>query len=37
VNPSRQNTKIGAVRVALADAALTALGVPAPPSAPPHR
>ena len=34
VNPSRQNTKIGAVRVALADAVLAALGAPAPPSSP---
>ena len=30
VNPTRQNTRIGRVRVALADGVLAALGVPAP-------
>jgi CubicO group peptidase (beta-lactamase class C family) len=40
VNPTRQNTRIGAVRVALADAALGVLGAPvtsasAPPTSPP--
>jgi serine-type D-Ala-D-Ala carboxypeptidase len=32
VNPSRQNTRIGLVRVALADAAMAALGAAAPPT-----
>jgi hypothetical protein len=34
VNPSRQNTRIGLVRIALADAAIAALDAACPPSLP---
>jgi CubicO group peptidase (beta-lactamase class C family) len=34
VNPSRQNTRIGLVRTALADAAIAALDAACPPSLP---